>query len=204
MLLQYLRKLKIQISADIQPIWKKMQAYCILIASNFVTHPQMLILSVLKNGVSFLRLIANKIFMSLFFFIYLFAINLWHRKFVTADVTAMFVNNQHGIQWQGQYFNKKFVFEVVHSKEFDRRISCGVNKLFKPLRDTGTVDRRPGILILISQGSAATRLKWVGYCGMGFVANFIRFPAMQKVWKSVKIWQNYREYIKVETFWDTV
>ena len=29
MLLQILGKLKIQISADIQPIWKKMQAYCI-------------------------------------------------------------------------------------------------------------------------------------------------------------------------------
>ena len=29
MLLQYLGNLKIQISADIQPIWKKMQAYCI-------------------------------------------------------------------------------------------------------------------------------------------------------------------------------
>ena len=29
-------KLKIQISADIRPMWKKMQAYCILIASNFV------------------------------------------------------------------------------------------------------------------------------------------------------------------------
>ena len=27
-----------------------------------------------------------------------FAINLWHREFVTADVTAVFVNNQHGIQ----------------------------------------------------------------------------------------------------------
>jgi len=23
---------------------------------------------------------------------------------------------------------------------------------------------------------------------MGFVANFIRFPAVQKFWKSVKIW----------------
>jgi len=29
---------------------------------------------------------------------------------------------------------------------------------------------------------------------MGFVANFIRCPATQKVWKSVKIWQSYREY----------
>ena len=47
---------------------------------------------------------------------------------------------------------------------------------------------------LISQGSVATRLRWGEYCCMGFVANFIRFPAMQKVWKSVKIWQSYREY----------
>jgi len=29
---------------------------------------------------------------------------------------------------------------------------------------------------------------------MDFVANFIRFPAMRKVWKSVNIWQSYREY----------
>jgi len=28
---------------------------------------------------------------------------------------------------------------------------------------------------------------------MGFVANFVRFPAVQKVWKSVKIWQSYRQ-----------
>ena len=34
MLLQYLGKLKVRISADIQPIRKKMQAYCILIASD--------------------------------------------------------------------------------------------------------------------------------------------------------------------------
>jgi len=29
---------------------------------------------------------------------------------------------------------------------------------------------------------------------MGFVANFICFPAEQNFWKSVKIWQSYREY----------
>ena len=38
-----------------------------------------------------------KFFMSLFFWLFTFAINLWHRKFVTADVTAVFVNIQHGI-----------------------------------------------------------------------------------------------------------
>ena len=62
MLLQYLGKSKIQISAVIQPIWKNMQAYCIVIASNFVICPQISIFSMLKNGVSFPILIANKSF----------------------------------------------------------------------------------------------------------------------------------------------
>ena len=35
--------------------------------------------------------------------------NLWHGKFVAADVTAVFVNNQHGIQRQGQDFDKNFI-----------------------------------------------------------------------------------------------
>jgi len=46
---------------------------------------------------------------------------------------------------------------------------------------------------LVSQGSVATCLRWDGQCHMGFVANFIRFPAAQKFWKSVKIWQSYRQ-----------
>jgi len=61
--------------------------------------------------------------MSLFFYLFTFEINFWHWKFVTADVTAVFVNNQHGIKQRGQDFDKKFVFEGVHSKEVDRRIS---------------------------------------------------------------------------------
>jgi len=44
--------------------------------------------------------------MLLFFYVITLAINLWHRKFVTADVTAVFVSNQHGIQRQGQDFDK--------------------------------------------------------------------------------------------------
>ena len=46
-LLQYIGKLKIQISADIQPIWKKVQTNCILIGSNCVIRLQVLIFSVL-------------------------------------------------------------------------------------------------------------------------------------------------------------
>ena len=30
-------------------------------------------------------------------YLFTFAINLWQWKFVTADVTAVFFNNQHGI-----------------------------------------------------------------------------------------------------------
>ena len=50
-----------------------------------------------------------KFFMSLFFWLFTFAVNLWHRKFVTADITAAFVNIQRGIQQRGQDFNKKKV-----------------------------------------------------------------------------------------------
>ena len=40
--------------------------------------------------------------------------------------------------------------------------------------------------------------------GIGFVENFICFPAVQKFWKSVKIWQSYREFKGGNFFWDTV
>jgi len=45
--------------------------------------------------------------MSLLFYMFTFVINLWHRKFVTAYFSAVFVNNQHGIQRRGQDFDKK-------------------------------------------------------------------------------------------------
>jgi len=52
-------------------------------------------------------LIANKILcVTVFFYLFTFASSLWHPKFVTADATAVFVNNQHGIQQRGQDFDK--------------------------------------------------------------------------------------------------
>jgi len=66
--------------------------------------------------------IANKIF-HITGLLCAIVINLWHQKFVTADVIAVFVNKQHGIQRRGQDFDKKFVLKQVHSKEVDRRIS---------------------------------------------------------------------------------
>jgi len=71
-----------------------MQTYCILIASNyFVIRPQILIFSVLKNGVSFRILIANNIFHVTVLLIYFcdqfVAPKIGHS--ITADVTAVFV-----------------------------------------------------------------------------------------------------------------
>jgi len=53
---------------------------------------------------------------SLFFWLFTLAINLRHQKFVAADLTAVFINDQHGIQRRGQDFNKKFVFEGLTAK----------------------------------------------------------------------------------------
>jgi len=55
-------------------------------------------------------LIANEIFhVIVLLLIYFFAINLGHRKFVTADIrsdiTAVFVNNKHGSQRRDQDFD---------------------------------------------------------------------------------------------------
>jgi len=74
----------------------------------------------------------------LFFYLFTFAINLWHRKFVTADDTVVSVNNEHGIKRQGQDFDKKSLYlkgytvkrltEEFPEKSWTKR---GVNKLFK-------------------------------------------------------------------------
>jgi len=50
---------------------------------------------------SFSILTANKIFHVTVLYLFTLVINLWHRKFVTADVTAVFVNNQHDIKRRG-------------------------------------------------------------------------------------------------------
>jgi len=39
---------------------------------------------------------------------------------------------------------------------------------------------------------------------MGFVANFVRFSAVQNFWKSAKIRQRYRQFKGGNFFWDTV
>ena len=96
----------------------------IAFASNFVVRPQILIFSVLKNGMSFPIPIANNFCVTVLLVIYFcdqfVASKIRHSR---CDVTATFVNDQHGIQRQRQDFDKKFVFEGVHSKQVDVRIS---------------------------------------------------------------------------------
>jgi len=65
--------------------------------------------------------IANEIFHATVLLLIYYCINLWHQKFVTADVSAVFVNKQHGIQRRGQDFVKEIVFKEVHSKDVDTR-----------------------------------------------------------------------------------
>ena len=91
-----------------------MQTNCIFIASNFVTHPQILMFSVFKIASCSPYWLQIKFSMSLLFYLFTFAINLWHRKFVTADVAAVFVNNQHGIQRREQDFDKNTSTLIIH------------------------------------------------------------------------------------------
>jgi len=68
-------------------------------------------ISGVQNSESLPLLIRNKIFnvIVLLFYLFTFAINLWQWKFITADVTAVFANNQYGIQRRRQDFDKTFV-----------------------------------------------------------------------------------------------
>ena len=125
-----------------------------------------------------------KFLMSLFFW-FTFAINLWHRKFVTADVTAMFVNNQKNSDM------KKFI-----CNQYGENTPCLSTK---NVNICGRITRLEAIRMqylafssisaeylqkfefLISQGIVATCLRSGGRCHMGFVANVMRFPAVQKL-----------------------
>jgi len=85
--------------------------------------------------------------MSLFFFLFTIVINLWHQKFVTADVIAVFVNKQDGIQRRKKILIKSLYLKRYTTKKLTDEFAekswtrYGVNKLLKKLRNTDTVDR---------------------------------------------------------------
>jgi len=134
-------------------MWKKTGTICILIASNFVIHPQMLIFSVFKIASLSAYWLQIKFSMSkllLYLGLFTFAINLWHRKFVTADSLQCLstineiLSDDDKILIKSLYvkgYTAKRLTNEFPEKSWTKR---DVNKLFKKLRDTGTVDRRPG------------------------------------------------------------
>ena len=86
-----------------------MQTNCIFITSNFVIHPQVFILWVFKIASCSPYWLQLNFFVSLSFYLFTFAINLCHRKFVTADVTDVSLNNRHGIKQHKLDFDKTFI-----------------------------------------------------------------------------------------------
>ena len=84
-----------------------MQTSCIFVTPGFVIDPQILTFLAFNIASFSPYWLQIKFSMSLFFYLFTFAINLWHQKFVTANITAVFVNDQHGIQRRVQDFNKK-------------------------------------------------------------------------------------------------
>jgi len=82
--------------------------------------------------------------MSLFFYLFTLAINFWHRKFVTADVTAVLSTINMILIDKDKILIKILYLKGCTAKrltdEFPEKslAKCGVNKLFKKLRYTGT------------------------------------------------------------------
>ena len=166
MLLQYLGKLKIQISVDIQPIWKKMQQ----IAFNRLTviRPQILIFSLLKNGMSCPILIANKIFHVTVLLVIYFC-----SQFVAPEIRH---SRRHcSVCQQSTWYSatrtrflKKFVWRRTKQRGLQTHFLRNAVQsvvLISCYKRCGTQAQFTGgqkFEFLISQGSVATRLRWGG------------------------------------------
>ena len=96
--------------------------------------------------------------MSLFFYSFTFAISLWHRKFVTADVTGVSVNNQHGIQRRGQDFDKNTYTHSIHSYT-RRKLKISALRMQFVCIFTYLLNICGKFEFLISQGSVAICLR---------------------------------------------
>ena len=113
MLLHYLGKLKIQIFCRCG--WKRKQIE-FLIATNFVNHPQILIFSVIKIASLSPYLLQIK-FSFQCSFTYKLLQSICGTRNSSQQTPLQFVNNQHGIQRQGQDFDEKFVSEDVQTQQ---------------------------------------------------------------------------------------
>ena len=108
--------------------------------------------------------IANKLFVSLFLWLFTFAINLWHQKFVTADVTAVFVINmvfrdKDKILIRSLYLKGHTAKRLTD--EFSEKCwtKHGVNKLLKRCGTQAQFTGCQKFEFSISQGRVATCLR---------------------------------------------
>jgi len=144
MLLHYLGKFK---NSNFLLMWKKTQTNYILIASDFVIHPQILIFSV------FTIASLSPYWLQIKFPCHCSFTSLLLRSICGTENSSQetpLPNNQRGVQQRGQDFDLKSLYlkrytanrltDEFPEKSWTKR---GVNKLLKKLRDTGTVDRRP-------------------------------------------------------------
>ena len=183
-----------------------MQTNCIFIPSDFVMHPQILIFSVFNIASFSPYWLQIKFFISPFFYSFTFTINLWHRKFVTADVTAltaMFVNNQHGIQWRGQDFDKNTNILSIHSY-MRRGIKIGALKMQFVCISSISAEYMQKIWIFNFPRLCSNMLKVRWVILYRFCSKFHMLSSSAKIVKIVKMWQSYREFKGVNFFWDTV
>ena len=134
--------------------WRKSKQIAFLIASTFVIHPQTLIFSVIKIVNVSPYWLQIKFFMSLFFYLFTLAINLWRRKFVTTDASLqclststmnMILSYEDKILIKKSLYLKGYTAKRLTDKFLEKSwTKRGVNNLLKKLWDTGTFDRRPG------------------------------------------------------------
>ena len=127
-----------------------------------------------------------------------YAIYLWHRKFVTAEQTRQCLSTVNMV-----FSDKDKIFIKTH--KYTQLTVRGVYELkLVHLKCNSFAFSSMSVEYLqkICQ-TFATCLRCGGYCRMGFVANFIRFPAVQK-FENRSRFDKVTESLKVETFSHTV
>ena len=123
------------------------------IPSNFVIHPQILIFSVFKiSSFSPYRLQVN-FFMSLFFYLFTFTINSWHRKFVTADVTGVCVSTRPRSESESE-LQRARIFQGQSEKNNERVIASEISSspCFKKIILQFTIKHVTEVQLIIIRG----------------------------------------------------
>ena len=107
------------------------------------------------------------------FYIFTFAINLWHRKFVTADVAAVSLNNQHGMKRREQDFDETFIWN-----QYEERLAILNTENIKICGWTTKLEVIKVQYVCISAMSAE-----YGYCRTGFYSKFRTLSSSAKILK---------------------